>query len=209
MAKMGFIVLLLVFGGLLFVVGIQAPDDVRGKLQETFAKISQIIQNKTGGAPAAPQDAASKDATAQAPQAPAADGNNAQAAAPAAPVADKGAADAKGKKDAPIAYKTLLLSSTAPAKAKYAIQLRLSRNSQDIAYYQSLLTPFGYKSQVLSVVVGKDPADWQLLAVGQFDSIDDAQDSGFTLAKELSLPQAPPTIMLPPPPPKKPAAAAS
>lgn len=173
-AKFGFILLVVLFGTLMFVAGTMAPPSLHDYVTHAVAGI-------------APQSVATAKAAGTA-------GTSTQAASGAANAPAKG-----DDKDKPLPYQSLLLRSPLPAKAKYALQAGMFSDAAAANGLNARLTKLGYPSQVIAVV-DTDQQTWQVVTAGSFDNLDDADAARSRLAQALGLAQPPSTIVLPPPP---------
>lgn len=122
----------------------------------------------------------------------------------AAPTAAPPAADAK-KGPQQIAYQSLLLHSPLPAKAKYALQVGMFSDAAEADEMSQRIDALGlaYPVRVIAVV-DPDHLPWQVVAVGDFDTLAAAYSARAPITARLGLAQ-PPSLLLLPPPKKKPA----
>jgi len=171
-AKFGFILLVILFGAVMFIAGTMAPPSLHSYVATGIANIvphSTVMKTGTTGA----------------------DTNTASGAA---------GAPAKGDdKNKPLPYQSLLLRSPLPAKAQYALQVGMFSDMTAANAMNAQLTKLGYPSSIIAVV-DTDQQTWQVVAAGNFGNLDDADAARIRLAQALKLAQPPSTIVLPPPP---------
>lgn len=172
-AKFGFILLVILFGALMFIAGTMAPPSLHSYVAAGIARI-------------VPRSAAMTAGTTT--------GADTITASGAAGVPAKG--DDKNK---PVPYQSLLLRSPLPAKAQYALQAGMFSDAAAANGLNARLTKLGYPSQIIAVV-DTDQQTWQVVAAGSFGSLNDADAARIRLAQALNLAQPPSTIVLPPPP---------
>ena len=171
-AKFGFILLVILFGALMFIVGTMAPPSLHSYVAAGIANVvphSAVMKAGTTGA----------------------DTNTASGAA---------SAPAKGDdKNKPLPYQSLLLRSPLPAKAQYALQAGMFSDAAAANGLNARLTKLGYPSQIIAVV-DTDRQTWQVVAAGSFGSLNDTDAARIRLEQTLGLAQPPSTIVLPPSP---------
>jgi hypothetical protein len=171
MAKFGFVLLLAVFGGVMFLCGVLAPaalrDPVSGAADRTVAQLESALGRK-----AAPAGAA-----------PAAAGASAGASAKGGP--------------APVPAEQLLLPAPLPEKGRFAVEAGRFTDAQPAQELgkrlQSLRLP------VVNVIEAVDQggAHWWIVPVGPYASPAEARAGRVRVAQELKVDSLLPLIMLP------------
>jgi cell division septation protein DedD len=178
-AKLGFVFILAVFGVLMFVGGVLAPSSLRQSVAVFEKQANQKLNAMFG-------KAASASSAASAPGASA----SAAASAPAAAKAD------------PIPAESLLLPTPLPDNAQYAVQAGWFADAGQAnalgKRIKELKLPF---DKVLDVV---DQAGqrWSVVPVGPYATADEARTARAGIARDLSLNDSLPLILLPAPKPK-------
>lgn len=179
-AKLGFVLILAVFGALMFAGGMLAPESLRQSAtlfaKQASQKLSAVfVQTASASAASAP---------------PAGAASASASASGAAAVSVPPAAD-------PIPAEDLLIPTPLPDKGQYAVQVgQFADAAQANALgkrIKELQLPF---DKVLDVV---DQAGqrWSVVPVGPYASPDDARTARAAVARELHLSDALPLILLP------------
>jgi cell division septation protein DedD len=172
--KSGFIVLVLLFGALMFAGGVLAPAS-------WHARLEQVVSHKL------PVAAATHTAVA------APDGS--KSAAPAAATAATPAAASSQK---PIPYEKLLLPITPPDSARYALQVALLPDRATADGLKARITALGYP--VLTVPVAVTGETWFAVLAGEYPSPAEAGRDRPRLQQQIGAGYAMVTLMLPPAP---------
>ncbi|GAA5787220.1 hypothetical protein GCM10007860_21430 [Chitiniphilus shinanonensis] len=174
------VVLVLLFGTLLFLAGVFAPASVRGSLgrgaTDTLQAVSRLPLGDRLTAGLLPAKPAAKQATASAP---------ADASAPPAIPAEQ-----------------IVLPAIPPAKAEYALQ---ATQRADYREAQELVTQAQAEKLPASVITiaEDDGQHWYVVAIGKYASVEDARSGRVRVAQRLNLTGGLPVILLPAPPKKK------
>jgi cell division septation protein DedD len=163
--KFGLILLVLLFGALMFLVGVVASNSIRRpvsgllehpRISRTDASVPQPT-HQTGTVPGA--------------------------ATPAEPP--------------PVPYQALLIPSPPPPDGTYALQLGSYPTRTSAAEWVKRAQDGGWVASQISVL-DQNGERWIAVAVGEFNSPDDARAARVTLSRTLALAQALPVIRLPP-----------
>lgn len=172
--KLGFVIVLLLFGALMFVAGLLAPSRVR----EPVADWSHgVVGELSGGGTNAGETAA---ATGAAGDGDAFGGNG---------DAEK---DGKGQP-----YADLVLPTPLPPKGRYALQVEILTGRNAARPLVSQLDASDHEPRLIPVT---DPAgdDWFVVAAGRFGDPDAARTARPDLKRALGSPTRPlPVILLP------------
>ena len=182
-AKLGFLLVLAVFGALMFAGGMLAPEPLR----QSATALAKEAGRKWSSVSAKAASASSATAAASASSAA---GASAAASTPAEAKAD------------PIPAESLLLPTPLPEKGQYAVQVGqfADATQADVlgARVKASKLPF---DKVLDVM---DQAGqrWSVVAVGPYASPDEARTARAAIARELQVTDSLPLIMLPAPKPK-------
>ena len=169
LAKIGFILIVLVFGALMFVAGTLAPESVRGSVASSAQEL--IDRLPLGGKASASSAAATAAAGEETP--------------------------AAEEQQALIHYETLLLPTPLPEKGQYALQVGLFADLASTSVLADRLQALGYATQAIAVV-DQNGQPWVVLAAGTFPSPDAARDARAPVARGLGLARPLTLILLPP-----------
>lgn len=174
-AKLGFVLIVLLFGVLMFAAGMLAPDRLRLSVQSG----AEQLLKPDAAATSTTANAEDPDTTAQTEQ-----------------TEDTSAAEPE-----PLPYETLLVPSPLPDPAQFALQIGLYTDSTSTDTLNRRITALGYPTQIIPVIDGKG-LHWLLLAAGEYASADEARAARGPLSRDLGNSQPLTLILLPPPPPK-------
>jgi cell division septation protein DedD len=183
--KIGFILLVLAFGALVFGAGALAPESVKAPLAAATAALDALKK-------VAPASNAEAESGAAAP-------TDTAAATPAADGAATGEAAAAATKPAPIPYRDLVVPSPAPPNAEYAVQVALVADAAEADALAARVKALGYPVKVLEVQAAPGVA-WRLVAAGRYPSAAEADAAALVLARDLGFTDRLPPVVLPPPP---------
>lgn len=176
-AKLGFILIVAVFGALMFAAGMLAPESLREPVRATTQQAKAWLA--AGG---------KKTDDSAATAAPAANSTDSSASASAR--ADK-AAD-------PILAESLLIPSPLPDKGQYGLQVGQFASAEQAGQLgsriKSLRLPFA-----LLDVVDQGGKRWTVVALGPYASPDEARMARMPALHDLGLNESLPLILLPPP----------
>jgi hypothetical protein len=170
-AKFGLILLVVMFGALLFVLGTLAPESVRWPMTRVAQDI--VSPRKVDAVKATPKSPATAAAAASSTKQPA---------------------------PAPIPYQQLLIPTPLPLDGMYALQLGLYPTPTDADAWVKRAQAAGVPASAISVV-DENGEHWIVVAAGQYGSPEDARAARISLTRTLTLAQALPVIRLPPKPP--------
>jgi len=178
MSKIAFVLVVIVFGIVMFVAGLLAPAALKAPYDVTLPQwlptsLSKLIPIKSVAAAGAAVAAAT----------PAAAGGAKAASAPAA-----------------IALTSLLVPATPAANTVYALQVALLATADQAADSAAPFTAAQVPVKILNVTT-EDGKAWVLVAAGNYNSYDDARTQQTVLAQQFHLLDLPPVIVLPPPKP--------
>lgn len=170
-AKLGFVLVVVAFGALMFAAGVISPESVRRPVAAFVAKIVPISEE----APAS------------------GNGSGTSAAAPADAQDDAAAAD---DSEEPLPYETLLLPTPLPPEGQYALQLGLYAGTENAETWMERASERGYSVKAIDVVDGNGER-WIAVAAGSYASPEDARTAAGVAARRLDLPEPPAVIQLP------------
>jgi hypothetical protein len=167
-AKFGLILLVAVFGALLFVLGLLMPQSVRLPV----IRVAQELTPPHGKS--APQTSPQSHASN-----PASTGAQQPAAAPA-----------------PIPYRQLIIPTPLPLDGQYALQLGLYPAASNATAWVERAQAAGVPATTIDVV-DESGHRWIAVAAGQYALPDDARAARISLTRTLTLAQALPVIRMP------------
>jgi cell division protein FtsN len=176
MAKFGFLLLLGVFGSLMFLCGVLAPESVRlpvsGAAAQTLARAESVLGRAR---PAASGAAATT------------------AGAPAAPSAKEG--------PPPVPAEQLLLPAPLPEKGRFAVEAGRFTDAQPAQELGKRLQSLRLPVEKVIEAVDQGGAHWWIVPVGPYASPAEARAARVRVAQELQVDSLLPLMMLPAPPP--------
>lgn len=179
-AKSGFIVLVLLFGALMFAGGMLVPAS-------WHAQFEQVASRKLSAAAAGTRMAAAPEAG--------------KSVAPAAATAAATPAAASSQK--PIPYEKLLLPITPPDSARYALQVALLPDQAAADGLKARIAALGYSALAVPVTVTGET--WFAVLAGEYPSSAEASRDRARLQQQLGQGYVMVTLLLPPAPTKPPA----
>lgn len=172
-AKLGFILIVAVFGALMFAAGMFAPQSLRQPVQ-TMTQQAKAWFAATGK---------SSDS----------------AAVPAAgSTASSASASAQADKTDPIPAESLLIPAPLPDKGQYGLQVGQFASAGQAGELSSRIKSMKLPLALLDVVdqAGKR---WTVVALGPYASPDEARMARASALRDLGLNESLPLILLPPP----------
>lgn len=172
-AKLGFILIVAVFGALMFAAGIFAPQSLRQPVQQMTqqAKAWFAAAGKSGDSVAAPA---------------------------ASPTDSSASASAQADKADPIPAESLLIPAPLPDKGQYGLQVGQFASAEQAGQLGSRIKSLRLPLALLDVVdqAGKR---WSIVALGPYASPDEARMARVPALRDLGLNESLPLILLPPP----------
>ena len=186
-AKAGFIVLVLLFGALMFMAGTLAPPGIGQTVTGAANQLAAYLPGaKDVGAKPKPESASKAGASAGAASAPAS--ASASAAASAAASAPE-----------PLAASSLLIPTPLPEAGKYALQAGQFTHETDASALYAKIQSVKLPAQKVANVRDQGGALWTVVAVGPYASLDEARTANSMVAAQLGLIGPLPLILLPAP----------
>lgn len=177
MARFGFLLLLVVFGALMFLCGVLAPDTLRVPVSGAATRTVAWAGTVLGRSPAAP--------------------SGAKAAAAGAP------ANARAKDGpAPVPAEQLLLPAPLPEKGRFAVEAGRFTDAQPAQDLATRLAALRLPVEKVIEAVDRGGAHWWIVPVGPYASPAEARAGRMRLGEELKVDSLLPLIMLPLPPAK-------
>jgi cell division septation protein DedD len=178
-AKLGFVLILAVFGVLMFVAGLLAPPSLRqsvsGFEKQTNQKLNAIFGKAEATSPVANTSASAGSAT-----------------------ASKSAA---AKAD-PIPAESLLLPTPLPDNAQYAVQAGWFSDAEQASALGKRIKKLKLPFDKVLDVVDQAGQRWSVVPVGPYATADEARTARADIARDLSVGDSLPLILLPAPKPK-------
>ncbi|HYD80190.1 MAG TPA: SPOR domain-containing protein [Paucimonas sp.] len=174
MAKFGFLLVLALFGALMFIAGTMAPKSFGETIHATLA----AAKNQVGlGAKPVPPGAAD---------------------AAKAPAAGADAANSQAKAD-PIPSENLILPTVPPDKGQYGLQLGQFADAEQAKELSGRIAALKLPTALLDTI-DQAGTRWTVVAVGPYGSPDEARAIRIQIARALGFAEAMPLILMPAPP---------
>lgn len=177
MAKFGFVLLLAVFGSLMFLCGVLAPtalrDPVSGAAGRAVAQVESALGRKAAAAGGAASGAAGASAGASATEGP-----------------------------PPVPAEQLLLPAPLPEKGRFAVEAGRFTDAQPAHDLGKRLESLRLPVEKVIEAVDHGGAHWWIVPVGPYASPAEARAGRVRVAQELKVDSLLPLIMLPAPAPK-------
>ncbi len=177
-AKLGFLIIVLLFGGLMFTAGILSPNTLRDSITTKISAISSAIGLKIK----TPESGSNAKVVS---------GSSVPATTVETPKPNKDtAADA-------LPYDVLLLPVSAVDGARYAVEAGIFENVASGGALIKQLGELGYPVKTINVV-DREKTPWVIVAAGSYASSDDARSARSNLSRQLGTAQKMNVIQLPP-----------
>lgn len=177
-AKFGFLLLLAVFGMLMFLCGVLAPDSLRVPVSGAAAHTVARLEAAIGRAAPAAANTASSVAGAQAAGQPAKKGPD------------------------PVPAEQLLLPAPLPEKGRFAVEAGRFTDAQPAQELGKRLLGLRLPVEPVIEAVDQSGSHWWVVPVGPYASPADARAARMRVAQELGVDSLLPLILLPAAPPK-------
>lgn len=172
-AKWGFVLLLALFGGLMFAAGLVAPPAWRQPAASVTQRAMARLDALLGTTPPGAAQAAASDGAAR-------------------PGAKAGVA--------PIPAESLLLPAPLPDQGRYALQAGRFANPAQADALGKLAREQGLPVEKALEILDADGTRWWLLPIGPYASPDEARRARAEVGERLDLEAALPVVLLPTPP---------
>lgn len=189
-AKLGFTLIVALFGALMFAGGMLSPGAWQQSVTGLTRQLEQIVGEfigKKNTAPVANAPATAKSPVSAAPS---------SSAAPAASVP-------KAAKDDAIPAESLLIPTPLPDKGAYAVQVGQFTDASQANAVGSRIKALNLPFDKVIEVVDQSGNRWSIVPVGPYANLDDARTARIAVARALQLSDALPLIVLPPEKPKQ------
>lgn len=186
-AKAGFILLVLLFGALMFMAGTLAPPGIG---QAMTGAANQLAAYLPG---------ARKAEAEHKPASPPKTGASAAAASASASASASAAASAAASGPDVLAASSLLIPMPLPEAGKYALQAGQYAHEADASAMYAKIQSAKLPAQKVVNVQDQGGALWTVVAVGPYASLDEARTANSTVAGQLGLIGPLPLILLPAP----------
>lgn len=187
-AKFGFVLVLIVFGALMFTGGVLAPDSLRQSVAATAKQVTNQVKlpfSRSGLA----------ETTASSATSPAKEGKTAPAQSPAGGnTAPAAAADTNSQ---PVPIESLLIPTPMPEKGRYAVQAGLFTDNEQADALARRIQEMKHPFDKVLEVVDQAGRQWSLVPVGPYASAEEARTAAAMVAQDLRVNQTLPLIFLP------------
>lgn len=180
-AKLGFILIVAIFGALMFAAGALAPDSIRQPMTEHARKAARLVLPASAVAAANSAGTGNKAAPGNTP------------GAVSAPDAAKGT---------PLPADSLLLPTPLPDKGQYALQAGRFASAADAAALGARIKDLKLPFDKVLEVVDQNGQHWSIVPVGPYASVDEARMARVAVAREIGTDDSLPVILMPPAKPK-------
>ena len=180
-AKAGFILLVLLFGALMFMAGTLAPPGIGQTVTGAANHLAAYLPGaKDVEARLTPESASKAGASTGAASAPTGAAASAAASAPEA-----------------LAASSLLIPTPLPEAGKYALQAGQFTHEADASALYAKIQSAKLPAQKVANVQDQGGALWTVVAVGPYASLDEARTANSMVAAQLGLIGPLPLILLP------------
>lgn len=185
-AKAGFILLVLLFGALMFMAGTLAPPGIG---QAVTGAANQLAAYLPGAREVGVELKASPSRT----------GGSAGSASASASASASSAASAAASAPDTLAASSLLIPTPLPEAGKYALQAGKYAHEADASAMYAKIQSAKLPAQKVTNVQDQGGALWTVVAVGPYASLDEARTANGAVALQLGLIGPLPLILLPAP----------